>query len=174
MLVDAAHRQFEGADAALNAWRPVGESTDNVSYVEDAIIVFLGRPAILRAVVDRLHQTANSKQEVNLLRLWHEGSGLFRRALKVVPPLRDMINIVGAELDDRRKAEFDAAVRELEEMADRFRRTFPIATAADKVVVRAAIEAKEYQDADEAFAEIAGVEIEEWRRRMATPRVERS
>jgi hypothetical protein len=173
MVVDAAERQFEAADAVLEAWRPapapLGRASVDanvISYVENAILVFLDRRAILRTVVNHLHYAAKSGQNVSLLQLWHSGSSLFRRALTMAAPLKDLIELTRTEMDPVRVEQFLQAIRELEDMVNDFRRQFPLGSTVEIAEERAAIAAKEYKDADQAFAAMAGVSMAEWQRRM--------
>ena len=168
MIVDAAQRQFAAAEETLVAWKPEdSELAALVSYAENAIVLFLDRPATMRRVLERLRKVAQSEQAQNLLQLWYEGSYLFDAALRPLAATRRVIAVLrqaGFVVEGVEKLE--QTVRELEEMRDQFRKTYPAATNEEAQNDRLAIAKGEYQDADEAFAEIAGVDLDTWRKRV--------
>jgi hypothetical protein len=103
----------------------------------------------------------------NLLNGWHTISVLFKLALRQAPPLRERIDHARqAGFKVERADEFEGAVRELEELRDQFRKTFPVATDEEVAADKDAIARGDYQDVDAAFATIAGVDVETWRKRV--------
>jgi hypothetical protein len=172
MIVGAVQKQFEATNAALNAARSEnGEIAERAAEVEDAIIVFLDRPSTMRRVVDRVWETYRAGRIPNLLRVWHTVSVLFKLALRQAPPLRERIDRARqAGFKVERADEFEHAVRELEELRDQFCMTFPVATDEEAAADMAAIARGEYLDVDVAFAKIAGVDVETWRKRVEDDR----
>ena len=168
MIVGAVQKQFEVTNAVLNASRSEnGEIAERAAEVEDAIIVFLDRPSTMRRVVERVWETYRAGRIPNLLHVWHSISVLFKLALRQAPPLRERIDRArqpGFEVE--RADQFDRAVRELEEMRVQFRTTFPVATEEEVAADKDAIARGDYQDVDAAFATIAGVDGETWRKHV--------
>ncbi len=169
MIVDGAQRQFEATEETLAAWKPEdAELADQVRYAENAIALFLDRPATMRRVVERVRKSAQLGHVPNLLQLWHEVSSLFLAALHPVAPLRDLLaRLRAAGCVVERAEELKLAVRDLEELRQEFRKTFRVVTRQEAEADRRAIARGESQDADEAFAEIAGVDVETWCKRVA-------
>jgi hypothetical protein len=169
MIVDAALRQFAAANETLSAWKPEDSAlAEKVSYAENAIVLLLDRPTTMRRVVERIRQVATAEPARNLLELWHEGSSLFAAALRPVAGHRELIALLqkaGYAIDGADR--FEQTIRELEEMRDEFRKTFPGVTQQQAAADRNAIAAGESQEIDEAFADIAGVDVDAWRKRVA-------
>jgi hypothetical protein len=169
MIVDVVRRQFEVTDEALRAWRPAdGEAAGRAAYTEDAIVVYLDRPSLMRRVVDEVYRARQAGRLTNPLRVWHGVSLLFDQLKRRATSFREMIASArqdGYAID--RAEEFERAVRELEELDEQLRQQFPVATDEEATEDRAAIARGDYQDADEAFARASGVDVDTWRKRMA-------
>jgi hypothetical protein len=172
MIVDAAQRQFQAAEETLSAWKPEdSELADLRAYAENAILIFLDRPAILRRVLERFQKVASTDQGQDPLRVWAAGSYLFHAALRPAVELEQVISLLGTsgfapEGADKLKQ----AIREIESLRDEFHKTCPVETEKEAEAHRQAIARGEYEDADQAFADIAGVDIETWRERAARAR----
>jgi hypothetical protein len=169
MLVDVLRREFEATGEALTAWRPEDEqAAGRVAYTEDAIVVFLDRPSLMRRLVDEVCKDREAGRIANLLQTWHEVSLLFALLKSQAAPHREAIAAARQSGHGIEHAEdFERAFRELDELADEFRKRFPVATEEEAAEDRAAIARGEYQDAEEAFARIAGVDVATWRQRVA-------
>jgi hypothetical protein len=169
MIVDVVRRQFEATGEALSAWRPAdGEAAGRAAYTGDAIVVFLDRPSLMRRVVDEVCKARQAGRIANLLQIWHEVSLLFDLLKRQATPLREDIDAArqgGPGIE--RAEEFERAVRELQELSDQFRKRFPVTREEEAAEDRAAIARGEYQDAEEAFARVAGVDVDTWRRQLA-------
>jgi hypothetical protein len=167
MILDAAQRQLTAADEALAAWKPVDSPLAGLAgYAENAILLFLDRQAVMRRVVERMQKLARGGQTPNLLQLWYEGDQLFQNALAPAAGHRELLAaLVRAGFVVEGAGQFEESVRELERLRREFCQTMPLASPEEAVAFHSAISRGEFQDADEAFAEIAGVDLEAWRGR---------
>lgn len=167
MVVDAVRMQFEAAGEAFARRPQGGKPSENAAFAEDAIVVFLDRPSTMRRVVDRVWEIQRAGRFGNLLQAWHEVSVLFDLAMRQAKPLLEMIDLAQkAGYTVERADEFERAVRELEQLRQDFQGKFPVVTEVEAAEDRAAMARGDYHDADTAFARIAGVDVETWRRRV--------
>lgn len=168
MIVDAVQRQFETAGNVLNAWKPVdGEAAESAAFAEDAILVFLERPATVRMAVGRVWEAQRVGRIANPFGIWQLVSILFDKALRQASALQETIATAQtAGFAVARAPEFARAVRELEAMRDEFQTTFPVATPQEAEEDRRSIASGEHLDVEEAFAQIAGLDVETWQQRV--------
>jgi hypothetical protein len=92
---------------------------------------------------------------------------VFRAALRAIAVHQELVVLLqraGHEIDGA--VALEQTIRELEQMRDEFRRTCPVATREEVEADRQAIAAGQYQDAEEALAEIAGLDLATWRQRI--------
>jgi len=169
MMMDAAERQLTAANETLEAWKPTdSELAGFVPYAENAILLFLDRQAVMERAVERMQKLAQLGQVPDLLQLRSEASRLFRCALRPVAGHRKLLAaLAGAGFVVGEAERFEQSVRDLERMRDELRKSLPLATCEEFQTELSAIEKGEFQDADAAFAEIAGVDVETWRQRIA-------
>jgi hypothetical protein len=169
MIVGAVQNQLQAAKGPLSEWRPEDtEIAERVLETEDAIVVILDRPRLMRRVVERVWQEQRAGRIANPFQIGHRVSVLFDLAAREARPIQNLIVLAKqAGYQVERAEEFSRAVREMEELRDEFKRTFPIVTAEEAQQDRDAVARGDFVDAEEAFAHIAGVDVETWRRRVA-------
>jgi hypothetical protein len=153
----------------MASWRPDdAQPAEQAAYAEDALVLFLDRPATMRRLVERVWEVMRACQFANGLDIWHEVSILFHLALHQTIPLRDSLaRCKQAGLPVEREEACRNAVRELTDLRARFRKSFPAATEEEAEADRRAVAQGDYLDDNEAFADIAGVDLDTWRTRAA-------
>jgi len=166
MIVATIRKQFEMAGEALTESKPKeSQPAETARYSEDAILFFLDRPATLRRLVEHVWATQRAGRVPDPLPLWLNVSVLFQLALRQANSLRESIAFARAGgFRVEREEEFERTVREIEALRGEFQKPFFFKASEGE---REAALGLEYLDADEAFAHIAGVDVETWRQRMA-------
>jgi hypothetical protein len=169
MIVGAVQKQLEATKGPLSDWRPeAAEMAERVAETEDAIIVMFDRPNLMRRVVERVWQSHRAGQIANLFQTRHRIAVLFDLATREAHPIKNLIvRAQQAGYRVERAAEFERAVREMEELRDEFKKTFPVVTATEAAQDRTALAGGDYVDAEDAFARRAGVDVATWRQRVA-------
>jgi hypothetical protein len=169
MIVDVARRQVRATGAALMAAKPEDpDDADFAVFVEEAIRIFLDTCLSVRRTIDRVWELQRAGRVSDLLAAWATGSRLFDETIRTADDVRGLLHL--AQRRGRvigRAAELEQVAAQLPSQREEFRTTFPLATEEEAREARAAIARGEYLDADEAFARIAGVDVETWRRRVA-------